>query len=89
MRFAQFYHNSTGYIAGSIPPRFSPDHVRPIPACGSDSVMVFDGRYSLRRCVDLARVECKRRGFTGFTIEVGARFADSRIERALETLRGA
>jgi hypothetical protein len=86
MQFAQFYHDSTGYVAGSIPPRFSPEHVKPIPACGSDSVAVLDGRFGMARCVAEARRICKARGFTGFTIERGARFTDSRIVRALELL---
>lgn len=47
MKYVQFYHNSTGYIAGSIPPRFSDEHIKPIPMCGSDSVYILDGRNNL------------------------------------------
>lgn len=47
MKYVQFYHNSTGYIAGSIPPRFSDEHIKPIPMCGSDSVYILDGRNSI------------------------------------------
>lgn len=47
MNYVQFYQNSTGYIAGSIPPRFSDDHIRPIEMCGSDGVYILDGRNNL------------------------------------------
>jgi hypothetical protein len=44
MTYVQFYQNSTGYIAGSIPPRFSDANIKPIPMCGSDGVYILDGR---------------------------------------------
>lgn len=47
MKYVQFYHNSTGYIAGSIPPRFSDANIKPIEMCGSDSVYILDGRNNL------------------------------------------
>lgn len=43
---AKFYHNSTGYVEGSAPPRFDKKNVKPIPMCGSDSLFVPDGRWS-------------------------------------------
>lgn len=42
--FAEYYHDSTGYQ--------SPVHL--IPACGSDSVLIMDRRYSLRRMIEQA-----------------------------------
>ena len=86
MQFATFYKLSTGYINGSIPPRFSPDHIKPIPALGSDGVAVFDGRFSIGRCATEARDICRKRGFIGFTIERGARFTDSRVIRPFEAV---
>ena len=62
MKYVQFYHNSTGYIAGSIPPRFSDEHIKPIPMCGSDSVYILDGRNNLDTMISDAekRVEKMR-----------------------------
>jgi hypothetical protein len=51
MTYVQFYQNSTGYIAGSIPPRFSDEHIKPIEMCGSDSVYILDGRNNLENMV--------------------------------------
>lgn len=84
MIFAQFWHNSTGYVAGSIPPRFSPDHVRPIEACGSDGVAILDGRYGPARRADAARAICKARGFIGFTLHAGKAFSRATEIRKLE-----
>lgn len=47
MTYVQFYQNSTGYIAGSIPPRFSDANIKPIEMGGSDSVYILDGRNNL------------------------------------------
>lgn len=86
MRFATFYKNSTGYVEGNYSgsPRFSPDHVKPIPALGGDGVIVFDGRWSIDHCVDVARNICINRKLVGFTIEQGESFTRSRIIRKLE-----
>lgn len=84
MRYAQFFIMSTGYVPGSIPPRFDAAHVVPIEACGSDGVYILDGRYRLARCVAVARAECKRRGFVGFTIMQGETFSRSHCLRELE-----
>jgi hypothetical protein len=86
MRFAQFYHNSTGYVSGSIPPKFSPDHIKPIPACGSDSVAILDGRYSIARCASEARALARKRGYIGFTLEAGESFTRARVVRPLELI---
>lgn len=86
MQFAVFYKRSTGYIAGSVPPQFSPDHVKPTPALGSDGVAIFDGRFGLPRCVSLARDIARKRGYIGFTIEAGESFTRSRVIRKLELL---
>lgn len=84
MRYAQFFCLSTGYVPGSIPPRFDDDYKRPIPACGTDSVMYVDGRYSDERAIAEARAECNRRGFIGFTMNAGPSYMDSRETRAYE-----
>lgn len=86
MQFATFYKPSTGYIAGTIPPQFSSEHVKPIPAMGSDGVAVFDGRWGRQRCIEAARDIARRRGFIGFTLEAGESFTRSRVIRPLELL---
>ena len=84
MTYAEFYHNSTGYIPGTIPPRYDMA-LRPlIPVCGSDSVAHLDGRWSLVVAAAMARAICRERKFLGFTINRGASFTQSREVRALE-----
>ena len=87
MKFIEFYHNSTGYVPGTCPPQFDRDHVRPIPVCGSGSVYVLDGRFSMHRCVDIARDLTKKRGFVGFTINKGETFTRSRVIRQFEGIQ--
>lgn len=86
MKYAQFFTMSTGYIAGTIPPRFDAANMRPIEACGSDGVHILDGRYRLARCIDVARAECRRRKYVGFTIMAGESFTNSRVLRGLEVI---
>ena len=59
-----FFHLSTGYIPGTIPPVFSPDAKRLIPVCGSDGI-AFTGSKS-----EAARL-CAERGFSAFQIMSG------------------
>lgn len=86
MRYAQFYHLSTGYIAGTVPPKFSDDCRRPIPAVGSCAVMYVDGRYNDRRAAYEARKTCRERGYIGFTMHAGPTLADSRETRPYEAV---
>lgn len=81
MQFAEFYHESTGWNG-----RDFSGPVKLIPACGSDSVAVFDGRLSLATCTRLARDLCKIRKFKGFHIARGESFTRARIVRPLETI---
>lgn len=78
MKYVQFYRNSTGYIAGSIPPMFSPDHVRPIELLGSNGVFILDGRYGLERMIFEAdnRAE-KNADIIGYKIIVANSFLDN------------
>ena len=84
MIYAQFWHNSTGYIAGTTPPQYSPAHVKPIPACGSDAVFILDGRLSRANMAAKARAICKARGFIGFNLERGPAFSRSSSCRPYE-----
>ena len=85
MRYARLFHMSTGYVAGSIPPVFREDNRKPIPDCGSDSIVYIDGRWGNARAIAYARAECKRRGRIGFTMNAGM-FGQSREIRALELI---
>jgi hypothetical protein len=86
-KFAKFYQISTGYISGTIPPKFDEAHKVPISACGSDSIYFFDGRLSLDSCISMARTVCKQRKLTGFTIEAGP-ILNCKIIRPLELIEG-
>jgi len=60
----QFFHLSTGYIPGTIPPQFSPEAKRLIPVCGSDGI-TFTGNKA-----EAVRL-CAERGFPAFQIMCG------------------
>lgn len=77
MMFAQFYQLSTGYIAGTIPPRFSSDAREAIPATGDRSVIILDARVNSRTLGELAAAECKKRGFIAWRIYRGESFTRS------------
>ena len=49
MIYVQMYHLSTGYVKGSMPPRFDEKLKKPIEACGSENVVVLDARLKLSR----------------------------------------
>ena len=76
MRFAQFWTMSTGYIPGTIPPEFGTPS--PIEACGSNAVLVIDGRLSLHNAIVVAAKVAKERGYTGFSIHKGESFSNNR-----------
>ena len=72
MRYAQFYQYSTGYVAGSIPPRFDPAHVCPMEACGDRAVIIIDARMKPSDAGKIAAHECMKRGFIGWKMYEGA-----------------
>jgi hypothetical protein len=71
--FASFYQLSTGYVTGSLPPRFDGQKM-PIEATGDRSVIVLDGRESLASQIAVARSECAKRGYVGFVLCRGDTF---------------
>ena len=77
MYYAQFYQLSTGHVPGTIPPQFAEEHRVPIEACGTNGVLVLDGRNHIARMSTVARQACQRRGFCGYRIFKGERFSDS------------
>lgn len=82
MTFAEFYHPSTGWNGAD----FS-GPVRLIPACGSDSVLPFDGRWGRERILREARRVCAVRGWNGFTLNAGATYNRSSETRPLEVIK--
>lgn len=69
MIFVQFYEKSTGYIEGTIPPRF--DVPKWIPACGDRSIIIYDGRLKHSTLTQDANRECILRGFLGWQFYKG------------------
>ena len=77
MRYIQFYQLSTGYVPGSIPPRFDEAHRKPIEATGDRSVVIVDGRVSAESVARIAEEEGVRRGYVGYRIHKGESFTRS------------
>ena len=78
MIYAQFYQLSTGYVPGTIPPRFNDARRAPIEATGDRSVVVIDGRLSVDNMAQIAASECAKRGYVGWRIFKGSSFANGR-----------
>lgn len=78
MRFVQFYQRSTGYVPGSIPPKFDPAQVQPIAATGDRGVMIIDQRIRAKSAGEIAATECKNRGFIGWRMFEGSSFSQCR-----------
>ena len=81
MRYAQFFHNSTGWNGTD----FS-GPVRLIEACGSDSVAVLDGRLSLASCEREAAIIARKRKFLAFRIMAGRSYTFSNPVTPLKTV---
>lgn len=71
MRYVQFFQLSTGYVQGSIPPRFDPAHRRPIEVCGDRGIVRVDGRISRDRVATIARCTAIERGYVGYQVLEG------------------
>jgi hypothetical protein len=88
MYFIQFFHMSTGYVQGSIPPRFDNAMRTPIEATGDRSVIVLDGRESASTHHNIARVEGAKRGFIGYKICKGSSFSRVDCCTGFHAIRG-
>lgn len=77
MIYAQCYVLDTGYVPGTIPPDFTGAR-KPTEACGSDGVLVLDGRWSLGRKDACAALYGRRRGFVGYRLYQGRTFTEAR-----------
>lgn len=82
MIYAEFHHPSTGWNGKD----FSGPVVL-IPACGSDSVRVLDGRWRRDRIIAEARRTCTARGYNGFSLHAGETFTRSQEVRPLEVVK--
>ena len=80
--YVQFYHLSTGYIEGSIPPRFSDENKKPIELCGSDGVFILDGRNNIETMEEDAQQRMQKlnkfgKQITGYRILRANSFLDN------------
>lgn len=73
--WATFYQLSTGYVAGSIPPRFDPANRKPIEACGDRAVLRLDGRLSGDRFHTIAADWARKHKFVGYSLQRGESIA--------------
>lgn len=69
MRYIQFYQMSV-----KMPGKES----KPIEAVGDRSVIILDARNRLSCGESLARLECQKRKYIGYSIHEGRSFSDSR-----------
>lgn len=75
MHFATFYQNPVNY---------GQDDLSPIEASGDRSVIILDGRERPTSHVSIARTECVKRGYVGFTLHMGDTFTRASMVRPLE-----
>ena len=80
MKYIQFIAASTGYVKGSVPPRFKKSNIKPIDALGTFSRRRLDGRYSLETCIIEAHscyaLNHKNESYIGFKIVQAVDFRD-------------
>lgn len=77
MHFACFYQNPVNYGQSEL---------SPIEACGDRAVIILDGRSNTQAHVTIARRECVKRGYIGFTLHMGETFTRSSNVRTLELI---
>jgi hypothetical protein len=66
--YIQFLTLSTGYVPGSIPPRFDDSHKKPIELIGSNGIFQVDGRWNSETIHAVAREQAKSRRAIGYKI---------------------
>ena len=69
MRYVQFYQMSV---------KMPGNDSKPIMACGDRSVIILDARNRIENSEALARLECLKRKYIGYSIHEGRSFTDSR-----------
>lgn len=66
--YIQFLTFSTGYLPGSIPPRFDDSLKKPIEMLGSGGVFKVDGRWNSATVHAVAREQAKSRRAIGYKL---------------------
>jgi hypothetical protein len=78
--YCRFKILSTGYIQGSIPPKFSDEHKKPIDLLGSDGVFVLDSRKNVSSMIfdieDRISKHMSKSSIIGFEIVKATNFRD-------------
>ena len=77
MHFACFYQNPVNHGQSDL---------SPIEACGDRAVIILDGRERATTNVTIARLECEKRGYLGFTLHMGPTFTRASMVRPLELI---
>lgn len=77
MHFACFYQHPVNYGQADL---------SPIEACGDRGVIILDGRERAGAHVSIARSECAKRGYIGFTLHMGQTFTRASMVRPLELI---
>lgn len=78
--YCQFFHESTGYVPGSIPPRFDDKYIKPIEMIGSDGVFILDARRSLHNMIEDCKEQIKRHIKSKYIVGFEIRRANSFME---------
>lgn len=88
--WVQFLQESTGYVEGSIPPRFDDAHKKLIDACGSDGCQLLDGRLSMRNMHTNALYRAQRlehfKQYSAYVLCKGPRFCSEIHRTPVRTL---
>ena len=83
--YTEFYHLSTGYVEGTIPPVYKEENKKLIPAVGSDSVMILDGRNCLYNMCEQSKERMEQlnknlnKGYKGFKIHRADSFTKENV----------
>lgn len=90
IEFIQFYGLSTGYVAGSIPPKFLEEYKEPIELLGSDGVRQLDRRFSWHNKHEQAIQATKnRKNAIGYKLMKGNSYSDATATSRLILLDGS
>ena len=76
--YVQFFTYSTGYVAGTTPPRFDDTHKKLIEACGDRGIIQIDSRLSDFNMGLIVRETCQKRGYEGYQILKGNSLLDAK-----------
>lgn len=90
IEFIQFYGLSTGYVMGSVPPKFLEEYKEPIELLGSDGVRQLDRRFSWSNKHEQAMQATKNhRNAIGYKLMGGRSFSDATATSSLILLDGS